>query len=162
MISIIAAIGKNNELGKNNSLVWNMPADMQYFRNKTKGHTVIMGRKTFESIGRPMPNRKNIIITRDENYLHHGIDAVHSLDEALKLASEKEAEIFIIGGAEIYRQSMNLADRLYITHIEAEDKDADTFFPEIIPVVWNKISREEHKKDKENPFDYIFSVYEKI
>ena len=161
IISLIAAIGKNNELGKDNSLVWNMPADMQYFRNKTKGHTVIMGRKTFESIGRPMPNRKNIIITRDKDYKAKGIEVVNSLEEALRQAQGKH-EIFIIGGAEIYRQAMFFADKLYITHIDAEDKDADTFFPEIIPVVWNEISHEEHKKDENNPFDYTFSVYEKF
>ena len=162
MISLIAAIGKNNELGKNNTLVWDMPTDLKYFRNKTKGHTVIMGRKTFESIGHPMPNRQNIVITRDKNYASSGIDVVHSLDEALKLAPKTEKEIFIIGGTEIFKIAMNIADRLYITHIDAEDKEADTFFPEIIPVVWNEVSREEHKKDKSNPYDYTFSVYEKF
>lgn len=162
MISLIAAIGKNNELGKGNTLVWDMPADMQYFRETTKGHTVIMGRKTFESIGRPMPNRQNIIITRDKSYLRPGIDVVHSLAEALKLVPEKEKEVFIIGGAEIYRQVMSVADRLYVTHIEAEDKNADTFFPEIIPIVWNEISHEEHQSDEKNPFNYTFSIYEKF
>ena len=162
MISLIAAIGKNNELGKGNTLVWNMPTDLKYFRDKTKGHTVIMGRKTFESIGHPMPNRQNIIITRDKSYKAEGIEVVHSIEEALKLVPKKEEEIFIIGGAEIYKQSMEIADRLYITHIDAEDKEADTFFPEIIPVVWNEISREEHKKDENNPFDYTFSVYERF
>jgi dihydrofolate reductase len=164
MISLIAAIGKNNELGKNNSLVWNMPTDLKYFREKTSGHPVIMGRKTFESIGHPMPNRKNIVITRDLNYKKDGIEIAHSLNEALTSARATlvEEEIFIIGGAEIYKQAMNLADRLYITHIDAIDKDADTFFPEIIPVVWNEISHEEHQKDEKNPFNYTFSIYEKF
>lgn len=162
MISLIAAIGKNNELGKNNTLVWNMPADMQYFRDKTKGHTVVMGRKTFESIGRPMPDRQNIVITRDTNYLRDSVDVVHSLDEALKLVPETEKEIFIIGGAEIYKQSMGIADRLYITHFDAEDKGADVFFPEIIPIVWNEISHKEHKPDEKNIFPYTFSVYERF
>ena len=161
MISLIAAIGKNNELGKDNTLVWSMPIDLKYFRDKTKGHTVIMGRKTFESIGRPMPNRQNIIITRDKNYKAEGVEVVNSLEEALGRTQGKQ-EIFIIGGAEIYKQSMSIADRLYITHIDAEDKDADTFFPKIIPVVWNEISHEEHKKDDKNPFDYTFSVYERF
>src|SRR3989338_6191554 len=161
MISLIAAIGKNNELGKGNTLVWNMPTDLKYFRDKTKGHTVIMGRKTFESIGHPMPNRQNIIITRDKSYKAEGIEVVHSIEEALKLVPKKEEEIFIIGGAEIYKQSMEIADRLYITHIDAEDKEADTFFPEIIPMVWNEISHTEHKADEKNLFDYTFSVYEK-
>jgi len=164
MISLIAAIGKNNELGKNNSLVWNMPADMRYFRDKT----VIMGRKTFESIGRPMPNRRNIIITREKSYKADGAEVVHLLEEAINRARTPLAqlaqnkEVFIIGGAEIYKQSMNLVDRLYITHIEAEDRDADTFFPEIIPIIWNEISREEHEKDEQNPFAYTFSVYERF
>ena len=124
MISLIAAIGKNNELGKGNALVWNMPTDSQYFRDKTKGHTVIMGRKTFEAIGHPMPNRRNIIITRDKNYSAKGIDIVHSLEEALVLVRTvpaKNDEIFIIGGAEIYNQAMSIVDRLYITHIDAKD-----------------------------------------
>lgn len=162
MISLIAAIGKNNELGKNNNLVWNMPTDLKFFREKTSGHPVIMGRKTFESIGRPMPNRRNIIITRDLEYKKDGIEVVHSLNEALRLLPNKNEEIFIIGGEEIFKQSMSLADRLYITHIEAEDKDANVFFPPINPSVWNEISHEEHEKDEKNPFNYTFSVYKKI
>ena len=154
MISLIAAIGKNNELGKGNDLLWKFPADQKFFRETTSGHSVIMGRKTFESIGRPLPNRKNIVITRDKNYLHDGTDVVHSLEEALKLVSKKKKEIF--------RQVMSIADRLYITHVQAEDKNADVFFPEIIPAVWNEISHEEYKRDENNPVDYTFSVYEKI
>lgn len=162
MISLIAAIGKNNELGKNNTLVWSMPTDLKYFRKTTSGHPVIMGRKTFESIGRPMPDRRNIIITRDLSYKKEGIEVVHSLKEALGLIRDKNEEIFIIGGEEIFKQSMSIADRLYITHIDATDKDADTFFPEIIPIVWNEISREEHKADEKNPYNYTFSIYERM
>jgi dihydrofolate reductase len=164
MISLIAAIGKNNELGKGNDLLWKFPADQKHFREITSGHTVIMGRKTFESIGRPLPNRKNIVITRDKSYLRDGVDVVHSLEEAFNLANNlpDKNEIFIIGGEEIFKQAMPLADRLYITHIEAEDSDANVFFPEIIPVVWNEISHEEHKKDEKNPYNYTFSVYEKL
>lgn len=162
MISLIAAIGKNNELGKNNTLVWSMPNDLKYFREKTSGHPVIMGRKTFESIGHPMPNRKNIIITRDKNYKKEGIEVAHSLEEALNIVPHKTKEIFIIGGEGIFKESMNIADRLYITHIDATDKDADVFFPEIIPIVWNEVSHIEHKKDKDNPYDYTFSVYERF
>ena len=165
MISLIAAIGKNNELGKNNTLVWSMPTDLKYFREKTMGHPVIMGRKTFESIGRPMPNRRNIIITRALDYKKDGIEVVNSLDQAINSARTPLAdneEIFIIGGEEIFKQAMPLAERLYITHIEAQDKDADTFFPKIIPVVWNEISHQEHKKDDANPFDYTFSVYDRM
>ena len=162
MISLIAAIGKNNELGKGNTLLWHMPADMKHFKEVTSLHAVIMGRKTFESIGRPLPNRRNIVITRDVNYKKEGVEIVHSFSEALDSFSSQNEEMFIIGGADIYKQAMDIADRLYITHVNAEDKDADAFFPEIIPIVWNEISHEEHKKDGQNPFDYTFSVYEKL
>jgi len=162
MISLIAAIGVNNELGKGNTLLWKLPADMQHFIKITSLHTVIMGRKTFESIGRPLPNRKNIVITRDVNYKKEGILVAHSLSEALDKVGDSNEEVFIIGGAEIYKQTLPIADRLYITHIAATDKTADSFFPEIIPVVWNEISHEEHKKDEKNLFNYTFSVYEKL
>ncbi len=162
MISLIAAIGKNNELGKGNDLVWKLPNDQKFFRDTTKGHPVIMGRKTFESLPGILPNRKNVVITRDKTYLRHGVDVVYSLEEALKLFPNIKEEIFIIGGAEIYQQSMNVADRLYITHIDAEDKKADAFFPEIIPVVWNEISHQEHKKDDKHPFNYTFSIYDRF
>src|ERR1035437_7501180 len=128
IISLIAAISRNNVIGRDNKLLWNMPADMKHFREKTSGHTVIMGRKTFESIGKPLPNRKNIIITRDKTYLRHGVDIVNSLEEALQLASleqgkefeenQDEVEVFIIGGGEIYKQAIDKADKLYITVID--------------------------------------------
>jgi len=163
MISLIAAIGKNNELGKGNTLLWSMPADMKHFQETTRGHTVVMGRKTFESIGRPLPNRKNIVITRDKNYSRQNIDIAHSLEEALELAKlEKNEEIFIIGGAEIYKQAILLADKLYITHIDAEDKNADVFFPKIDKREWREVSREEYQPDEKNIFPYIFSIYEKF
>lgn len=161
MISLIAAIGKNNELGKKNTLLWHMPADMKHFRETTSGHAVLMGRKTFESIGRPLPKRRNIVITRDASFAADGVEAAHSLEEALALV-KNEDEAFVIGGAEIYKQSLPFAGRLYITHVGAEDKAADAFFPEIIPVVWNEISREEHPADADNPHAYAFSVYEPI
>jgi dihydrofolate reductase len=162
MISLIAAIGRNNELGKGNTLLWNMPADMKHFRETTALHAVVMGRKTFESIGRPLPQRRNVVITRDANYKKEGVEVVHSLAAALDLFPDQNEEVFVIGGAELYKQTIDIADRLYITHVDAEDKDADAFFPEIIPIVWNEISRKEHKRDDKNPFDYVFSVYEKF
>ena len=169
IISLFAGIGKNNELGNANKLLWNMPADMKYFRDTTRGHTVIMGRKTFESIGRPLPQRRNIIITRDTNYRADGIEVVHSLDEALRLAAleqgrkfeenDDEVEIFIIGGADIYAQAISRANKLYITHVDAAF-EADTFFP-TIGSQWKEISRDEHSADAENPFAYSFVVYKK-
>ena len=160
-ISLIAAIGKNNELGKGNTLLWHMPADMKHFKETTKGHSVVMGRKTFESIGRPLPDRRNIVITRDKNYKQEGIEITHSLEEAVE-KTKNEPETFIIGGAEIYKQSFGVADKLYITHVDAKDKNADAFFPEIIPIVWNEVSHEEHHSDDKNPFNYTFSVYERF
>ena len=162
MISLIAAIGKNYELGKGNALLWSMPADMKHFRDTTALHAVVMGRKTFESIGRPLPNRRNVVVTRDADYKKEGVEVVHSLAGALDLFPDTKEEIFIIGGAELYRQTMPIAAKLYITHVDAEDKDADAFFPEIIPVVWNEVRHEEHPKDDKNPFNYTFSVYEKF
>lgn len=161
-ISLIAAIGKNNELGKNKKLIWSIPADMKFFKETTMGHPVIMGRKTYESIGKLLPKRRNVIITRDTKYKASGADVVNSIEEALKLFKNYKEEVFIIGGAEIYRQSIPLADKLYITHIEAENKKADTFFPEIIPIVWNEISHDEHQADEKNNLSYTFSKYERI
>ncbi|MDP9249259.1 MAG: dihydrofolate reductase [bacterium] len=162
MISLIAAIGRNNELGKGNTLLWSMPADMKHFRETTALHTVIMGRKTFESIGKPLPDRRNIVITRDVNYKKEGVEIAHSLAGALDLVADQNEEVFIIGGAELYKQTIEIADKLYITHVDAEDKDADAFFPEIIPIVWNEVSHTEHSADAKNPFTYTFSVYERF
>ncbi|MDD5721034.1 MAG: dihydrofolate reductase [Candidatus Pacebacteria bacterium] len=162
MISLIAAIGKNNELGKSNTLLWHLPVDMKHFKETTTLHPVIMGRKTFESIGHPLPNRRNIVITRNVNYKKEGVELAYSLNEALDLFPDQNEEIFIIGGAELYRQTMPIADKLYITHIDAEDKDADAFFPEIIPIVWNEVSHIEHEADEKNIYPYTFSIYEKF
>jgi dihydrofolate reductase len=130
IVSIIAGIGKNRELGAENKLLWNIPEDLKYFREKTSGHPVIVGRKTFESIGRLLPNRPNIIVTRDENYSVPGAIICHSLPEAITEAKKLDLnEIFIIGGANIYAQAINLADKLYLTVVNAEFP-ADTFFPE--------------------------------
>lgn len=171
IISLIAAIGKNNELGKGNDLVFRLPADMKHFRDTTRGHTVIMGRKTFESLPNgPLPNRRNIIITRDANYSADGIEVVHSLDEALKIASleqgkhfeenQEEVEIFVIGGGQIYAEAMPKATRLYITHVDA-DIPADTFFPEISIEEWEKVSDESHGADEENSYDYTFTIWDR-
>lgn len=162
IISLIAAIGKNNELGKGNDLLWKLPTDQKFFRDTTKGHTVIMGRKTLESMPGVLPYRRNIVITRDMNYAMKEVEVAHSLEEALSLLPNNNEETFIIGGAEIYKQSMDLADRLYITHIEAEDSEATAFFPEIIPVVWNEVSHQEYQATEKDPLPFTISVYEKI
>jgi len=162
IISIISAIGKNNEIGKENKLLWHLPADMKYFRETTKGKTVVMGRKTFESIGKALPGRRNIVITRDTKYKKPGIEIAHSLKEALGMFKKNEDEMFVIGGGEIYKQALEIADKLYITHIDASDNEADSFFPEIIPIVWNQTKHKKHKKDKENPHNYAFVIYERF
>lgn len=161
MISIIAAISKNNALGKDNDLIWHLPADLKRFKKITSGHTIIMGRKTFESIGKPLPNRKSIIITRNTNYQIEGCTIVHSLDEAIaKLADEEKA--FIIGGAQIYKQSLenNIADQLDITFVHQEF-EADAFFPNIDTEVWKEVAREDCKADEKNNYDYSFVTFKK-
>lgn len=130
VISIIAAIGSNKELGKDNKLLWHIPEDFKRFKELTTGHPVIMGRKTFESIGKPLPQRTNIIITRDKNFQQKNCLVVHSLDEAINIAKTKDdKEIFIIGGGQIYEQAINIADKLYLTIVKGSF-DADTFFPD--------------------------------
>lgn len=160
-LSLIAGIGKNNELGKDNTLLWNMPADMKYFRDTTRAHSVIMGRKTFESIGRPLPNRRNIVITRDKDYYAENIEVVYSLDEAIDKVKNDD-ESFIIGGAEIYKQAIEKADKLYITEIDGEFPEADTFFPIIDKEIWQEEKREDYHKDSQNPYNYSFVIYKKI
>jgi len=130
MISIIAAIGLNNELGYGNDLLWRIPSDMKRFKEKTAGHPVIMGRKTYESIGRLLPNRTNVIITRDKDLKVDGATIVGSLEEALEQAQGADEEIFIIGGAQIYSLGLPHADKLYITKINSQNPVADVFFPD--------------------------------
>lgn len=141
MITIIAAIGKNNELGKNNDLIWHLPADLKRFKKVTTGHHIIMGRNTFESIGKPLPNRTSIIITRNKDYFKDGCLIANSIEEAIHLTEGKDA--FIIGGAQIYQQALekDLVDRLDITTVLSEF-DADVFFPEIDAAIWKEVSKE--------------------
>lgn len=127
-ISLILSVGKNNEIGRGNDLVWRFHADMKFFRETTTGNTVIMGRKTFESLPKVLPNRKNIVITSDKNLKIDGAVVVHSIDEALEEA--KNDNVFVIGGGNIYAQFLPLANKIYLTEIDAQCPDADTFFPE--------------------------------
>ncbi len=136
LISIIAAIGKNNELGKDNDLIWHFRDDMKFFKTTTTGNTVIMGRKTFESLPHALPDRRNIVITSNKDYKAEGAEVVTGVQEALNTA--KDDNIFIIGGGRIYSEFMKYADRLYLTEIEAECEDADTFFPEFDKSAYTK------------------------
>ena len=156
MISLIAAIGKNNELGKGNELIWKLPADMKRFRDITLNHIVIMGRKTFESIGKPLPNRMNIVLTSLKDTSIKDVQVFNSVDDLIHILKEEE-EYFVIGGAQIYKQFIGIAKKLYITHIDDECKDADSFFPEIGPE-WNKIL---YEKSKDNSLKCEFVIYRK-
>jgi len=160
MIKIImAAKAKNNVIGKDNNLVWHLPADLKFFKETTKGHTLIMGRKTFESLGNPLPHRDSWIITRNKYYTADGISTFNSLESALVAAENKGLDVvFILGGGEVYRQSMNIADKMIITEIH-EDFEGDTYFPEIDPKIWKEIDRIECKADEKNKYDFAFVVY---
>ena len=161
MITIIAAIGKNNALGKDNQLLWRLPKDLKHFKSLTENHRIIMGRKTYESIGKALPNRTNLVVSRKENWFAEDILIVSKLKEAIKFAKKIDEEVFIIGGGEIYKQTMELADRLEITLVE-EDFEADTFFPKIDLKIWQKVNEEFHPKDEKNDHDFYFQTYEKI
>jgi len=160
MISLIVAIGKNNVIGKDNRIPWRLPADLAYFKKVTTGHTVIMGRKTFESIGKPLPNRRNVIISGNRNYSVDDCMVCHSIEDALKLSLNNNEEIFVIGGANVYCELLPYAQRLYITSVE-EDFEGDTFFPEIDYMQWTLVSKTEGEKNEKNPYNYYFMVFEK-
>ncbi|MFN7014985.1 MAG: dihydrofolate reductase [Bacteroidia bacterium] len=159
MISIIVAVAENNAIGKNNQLLWHLPADMKIFREKTTGHCVITGRKNYESIPekfRPLPNRTNIVITRQNNYTALGAIVVSSLHEAIEKAKATgDDEIFIIGGGEIYAQSISIADKIYLTKVH-HTFDADTFFPQINMNEWDIISSSEYPADEKNIYAFTF------
>ncbi|MCP1123601.1 dihydrofolate reductase [Bacillus sp. 3103sda1] len=160
MISLLVAMDKNRLIGKENQLPWHLPADLAYFKKVTMGHPIIMGRKTFESIGRPLPGRTNIILTRNKNYEMEGCEVIHSIDDVQKLDEQMNEEIFVIGGAEIFKEVLPFADRLYITKIE-EVFEGDTFFPEINYDEWKEISVEQGVTDEKNPYTYAYHVYGK-
>ena len=164
-IAMIWAMAKNRVIGRNNNLPWHLPNDLKYFKRLTTGKAVIMGRKTYESIGRPLPNRINIVVTRDPNFSADGIKVVHSLSSALDLAEAEclisgADEVIIMGGAEIYQQGLAIADRLYVTLVHA-NVDGDAWFPDIDLTTYEELSREDFSADGPNPYDYSFCVFEK-
>jgi len=160
MITIIAAVAKNNALGKDNKLIWHLPADLKRFKKVTANHHVIMGRKTFESLGKPLPNRTNIIVTRNTNFSAENCIVVNSLQQALKSVKNDESP-FILGGAEIYKQAIKIADKLDITFVHHQF-EADVFFPEIDKSIWKEVSRNEFKADEKNKYNYSFVTFERI
>ncbi len=157
IVSIIVAVANNNAIGGNNQLLWHISADLKMFKRITSGHAIVMGRKTYESIGKPLPNRQNIVISRNHELTLPGADVVESIDVAKAVA--KGEELFIIGGGEVYRQTIALADRIYLTRVWADYK-ADTFFPEIDMSIWKEVSREDFPAEGETPA-YSFILLER-
>lgn len=158
-LSIIVAIAENNVIGKDNSLIWHLPADLKYFKALTMGHPIVMGRKTFESIGKPLPGRTSVIITRNTAYKPEGCLIAHSLTEAVEMLKSYE-KAFIIGGEQIYRQAIDIVDFLYITEVHRAF-DGDAFFPVINPDIWEKTFRSDHEPDDKNAYPYSFVVYKR-
>lgn len=156
-LTLVVATDRKGGIGINNSLPWRLPEDLAFFKRTTTGHTIVMGRKTFDSIGRPLPNRRNIVVTRNSDWQHAGVEAVLSLDAAIALAGE--GECFVIGGAQIYSSALPLAKRLIITEIDAEF-DCDAYFPAFDKSQWVAHSREVHHSDS-NGFDYAFAIYQR-
>lgn len=159
IVSCIVATAKNRVIGKNNQMPWHLPADLAYFKRTTLGHHVIMGRKNYQAIGRPLPDRTNIIVTRDRSFNCSNCEVVHNLEDALLLAKKNgEQEAFIIGGGNIYEQTIRYWDKLYLTEINLET-DGDVFFPELNWENWTLVSEKKHQKDEKNPYDYSFKIY---
>lgn len=162
IVSAIAAVSKNGVIGKNNDVPWHLPADIKFFKNTTLNHHVIMGRKTLESIVNPLPKRTNIILTRDLFFVATNVVVAHTMDEALDFAEQnEEEEVFILGGAEIYKLSMPYLDKLYLTEVDIEVPDGDTFFPEVDWKEWKLISQDPHQPDEKNEVAYNFKIYER-
>ena len=158
MITIVVAMGLNNEIGANNQLLWHLPKDLKHFKEITTGHPIIMGRKTYESIGKPLPNRTNIVVSRKKDWFQEGILIVGSLKEALKFAKKMDEEIFIIGGGNIYEQTIDIADKLEVTQVNA-NLQADIFFPKIDAKIWEKSEEICHEKDEKNEYDFCFQTF---
>ena len=160
LITIIVAAAENNIIGNDNKLIWHLSDDLKRFKELTKGHHVIMGRKTFESMPRALPNRTNIVITRKKDYFAENAIVSNSLDEAIKLTSD-DPQPFIIGGGEIYKIALNISSRIELTRVH-HNFDGDTYFPYIDSKIWREINRTEKKKDDKHKYDYTFITYEKI
>ncbi|MGY0393444.1 dihydrofolate reductase [Bizionia sp. KMM 8389] len=157
-ITIIVAAGENNAIGKDNQLIWHLSDDLKRFKNLTNGHHIIMGRKTFESFPKPLPNRTHIVITRQENYqAPNGVIVVNNLEDAID-AAKSDQQPFIIGGGDIYKQAINLADKIEITRVHS-DFEADTFFPEINLDNWQEVTKTKHQKDEKHAYDFSFITY---
>lgn len=161
ILALIAGMDKNHLIGKNNQLPWRLPADLKHFKKLTIGHPIIMGRKTFESLGKPLPQRTNIVLTRDQNFSAEGCIVVHSPDEAIQQAKQHDTEIaFIIGGSNIFELMLPFVERMYLTFIH-DSFEGDAFFPNLDWKMWKEVSRENHAPDEKNPYPYSFVTYVK-
>ena len=159
-ISIVVAMAANGVIGQDNELPWHLPADLKHFKQTTMGKPILMGRKTWESIGRPLPGRTNIVITRDRTYTAAGGIVVNSIEAAITAAGEQD-EVMVIGGAELYRQVLPYTDTIYLTRIH-ERFDGDTRFPEISDTEWQQLERVDHEADEKNPHDFSFIRLERM
>jgi dihydrofolate reductase len=160
MTTIVVAMGQNNEIGADNQLLWHLPKDLKHFKEITTGHPIIMGRKTYESIGKALPNRTNIVVSRKKDWFEEGILIVGSVKEALKFAKKIDEEVFIIGGGKIYEQTIDLVDRLAVTQVDAT-LTADVFFPKIDGKIWQKTEESCHEKDEKNGYSFCFQTFER-
>lgn len=164
-ISMIAAVAENNAIGINNKMPWYLPGDLRYFKAVTMGKPIIMGRKTFDSLRKPLPGRTNIVITRDDDWHHEGVKVVHSLDEALALAEDialinGNDEVMVIGGAQIYKQALDKADRLYLTKVY-QSFEGDAFFPDINESNWLETARQDMQSEDEEPLTFSYLVLDR-
>jgi dihydrofolate reductase len=165
MVSLIAAMAENRVIGRNNDLPWKLPDDMKFFMQTTKGHHVVMGRKNYDSLQdkfKPLPNRTNIVVTRQQHFQAPGCTVVNSIEKALEIGrNNQEPELFIIGGAEIYSLSLRYADKIYLTEIH-EKVDGDTYFPEFDKLRWRETARVKHDKDDRHIYSFDFVTYERV
>jgi dihydrofolate reductase len=160
-IIIVAAYAQNRVIGKNNDLVWHLPKDLKHFKDLTMGHPMIMGRKTFESFGKPLPGRTSIIVTRDQNYKQESCIVVHSLEEGINEAKKLNNQIFIAGGAEIYKQALPITHIMYLTEVKASP-EGDTFFPEFSTDEWKETARKSFPKDEKHQYAFDFVTWERV
>jgi dihydrofolate reductase len=160
-VSLIVAMSENRVIGVANGLPWRLPAELRHFRAVTMGHPIIMGRKTHESIGRVLPGRRNIVVTRNRQYVSNGVEVAHSVVEAIERCSDSN-EVFVVGGAELYNETIDRADRIYLTLVHTRVDGGDTYFPEISPEVWREMERVPSPADENNPLACEFIVYERV
>src|SRR6476646_5864533 len=159
IISIIVATDEENGIGKDNQLMWHLPKDLKFFKTTTSGHPVIMGRKTFDSVGRPLPNRRNIVITHQKDLKIEGVEVFNALENAIKACANDE--IFIVGGGEIYKQALPFTNKIYLTKVH-HTFNADAFFPEFNPAEWKLIFKQDHEKDEKHAYRFSFLTFSRI